>query len=121
MKMLRTLTFATTMFSICSPGVARAQLPSLELRPLVQAVDTNHDGCISHQEWLAAGLPESSYQGLKDKDGCVTLARMQAEPAPPGIDLDGDGKLTVDEFREFDKKFSALQKAPPQQPPAPGH
>ncbi len=50
---------------------------------------------------------------LKDAQGCVTVARMHAIAPPPGIDLDGDGKLTAAEFREFDRRGAAAR------PPAP--
>lgn len=127
MNTLRNVCVAMALLSLCGLGTAQNQAPPskggapLDLNQLVKAVDTNRDGCMSHQEWKTAGLPESSYQGLKDKNGCVTLAKMQAEPAPPGIDLNGDGKLTVEEFREFDKRMSATIKNRPPQPPAPAH
>lgn len=114
---------AMAAFSLCSLGIASmaaAATTPLDLSVLLKAVDTNRDGCMSHQEWRSAGLPESSYQGLKDGNQCVTLARMKAEPAPDGIDLNGDGKLTVEEFRAFDKKMAPLMKnRPPQQSAAP--
>jgi hypothetical protein len=123
---------ATLAFSLCGlciaqtkplppvPAKAAAAKAPLDLTFLLKAVDTNKDGCMSHEEWRAAGLPESSYQGLADARHCVTLERMKAGPAPDGIDLNGDGKLTVEEFREFDKKMAPLMKnRRAQQPAAP--
>lgn len=77
---------------------------TLDVTPFVDAVDTNHDGCMNHAEWQAAGAPESSYQGLKDASGCVTASAMRAAAPPPGIDLNRDGKLTLEEMKEFDKR-----------------
>lgn len=118
--MFRNPVLATSLYFLCNLTNAHAAEPApnsskLDLSLLIKVVDTNHDGCMSHQEWKAAGLPESSYAGLKDKQGCVTLERMNAGSPPPGIDLNGDGKLTVEEFREFDKRMSAKLKSQSQQ------
>lgn len=93
-------------------GGGRLVVVALDVAPLIQAVDRNHDGCMDHAEWRGAGLPESAYAILKDGKGCVTLAAMNTNPAPDGIDLNGDGKLTVEEFRAFDKKMSGARAAP---------
>ena len=73
--------------------------------PLFAAIDTNKDGCMTEEEWRAAGAPMSSFNGLV-KDGCVTREIMLAAEAPDGIDLNGDGFFTIEEFREFDKIMS---------------
>ena len=83
---------------------------TLDVSEFVAAVDTNHDGCISPQEWFGKGLPKSAHDMLVDATGCVTLKSMQAVAPPPGIDLNADGKLSVEEFVAYDKKG----------PPAPG-
>ena len=44
---------------------------------------------------------------LKNAQGCVTLERMNREPAPEGIDTNGDGRLTLAEMKAFDKKLGA--------------
>ena len=95
------------------PCLAQDKAAPLNLDVLVAAVDSDRDGCMSHREWQAAGLPESSYEGLKDDKGCVTLAKLQATKPPDGIDLNGDGTLTVEEFRAFDKKMQLRRPPPP--------
>lgn len=82
----------------------------LDVRPFVEAVDTNHDGCMSLKEWKAAGAPMSAYLSLRDARGCVTLEKMETTPPPPGIDANGDGKLTLQEMIAYDKKMTALKR-----------
>ena len=83
-------------------------------------VDTNQDGRMSREEWMAKGLPESSFNGFENGRGYVTLEDYQKNPAPPGIDLNEDGKLTVAEFVEFDKIMSEKMKDGDMPPPPPG-
>lgn len=88
------------------------EVPGMRLdnAPLIKALDTNHDGCVTHAEWAKGGAPESAYRMLKDDKGCVTLAKMNAGDPPPGIDANGDGQLTLAELKAFDKKMSAQMK-----------
>jgi len=77
-------------------------------------VDTNGDGRMSRAEWRAQGLPETSFNGFEKGRDYVTLEDYQTNPAPAGIDLNRDGKLTVAEFKEFDKQMAT--KGPPLAP-----
>lgn len=84
---------------------------SLDISPYVAEVDADGDGCMSHEEWVVkAGAPLSSYDMLKNEQGCVTFERMFNESAPGGIDADGDGRLTLAEMLEFDKKMAPLME-----------
>jgi len=82
-------------------------------------VDTDGNGEMSKAEWQAKGLPESSFGMFEKGRGFVTLKDYQVNAAPPGIDMNGDGKLTIEEFKAFDKKMSAQMKDGPPPPPPP--
>ncbi|USX12365.1 hypothetical protein NHH88_22065 [Oxalobacteraceae bacterium OTU3CAMAD1] len=84
----------------------------LDVRPFVNEVDADHDGCMSKTEWMAAGAPVSAYKVLVDAKGCVTRAKMLATAPPPGVDLNGDGKLTLREMKEFDAKMAPSRSKP---------
>ena len=89
------------------PAAASDTAKNPDMRAFAAQVDTNHDGKMSLAEWQAAGLPMSSFNMFENKRGYVTLADYQTHAAPAGIDLNGDGVLTIEEFKEFDKKMSA--------------
>ena len=91
-------------------AVPAAPALALDNAPLITSIDVNRDSCASHAEWRRVGAPESAYQMLKDGKGCVTVERMNAETPPPGIDTNGDGKVTLAELRAFDKLMSAQMK-----------
>lgn len=99
---------------------ARSSGPDRQANPdmteFATEVDTNGDGKMSRSEWEAKGLPPSSFAGFEKGRGFVTLEDYRSHPAPPGIDLNGDGKLTVAEFKEFDRTRSAKGA-----PTAPAH
>jgi hypothetical protein len=72
-------------------------------------LDVNKDGCISQKEWVGAGLPEFHFQTLSaqaEKSDCVTKKEMLIGNPPDGIDINGDGYLTVAEMIEYTKKTS---------------
>ena len=117
--------FVVTSAMVICAAVAMCQDPSpppeggatkLNLDKFVAEVDKNEDGCMSHEEWSGLGLPESSYNMLA-KEGCVTKQAMIDEAPPDGIDLNGDGALTVAEMKEFDQKMSGGRGGPPPGPP----
>jgi hypothetical protein len=80
----------------------------MDVSGFIAEVDRNHDGCASRAEWRRAGAPLSSYESLKDDKGCVTVAHMRTVPGPPGIDTNGDGKLSLAELKTFDKTMAPL-------------
>ncbi|SFG42401.1 EF hand [Novosphingobium sp. CF614] len=88
-----------------------------DMTQLAAEVDADGNGELSRAEWQAQGLPESSFNMFEKGRGFVTLQDYQENAAPPGIDINGDGTLTIEEFKTFDKQMSAQMKAgPPPQP-----
>jgi hypothetical protein len=106
---MKRLIFAATLAGLPFIASAQANAPHapgwfpLDLYPFFIAVDTNHDGCLSEDEWKKAGAPISSFNMLNEK-GCVTYLRMYNEKAPDDIDSNKDGKLTLEKLIAFDKK-----------------
>jgi hypothetical protein len=76
--------------------------------PIAGAIDKNKDGKLTKEEWTAAGAPINSFNYFtqKSKKDFVTREEFLAEAPPNGIDANCDGKMTIQEFQEFDKKQS---------------
>lgn len=117
MKSVAPKTLIATLSLLCAAlGAAQAQAPAktaakkLNIEPFIAEVDVNKDGCMSAEEWKKAGAPQSSFDSMKDSKGCVMADKMRATEAPPDIDLNGDGKLTLAEMKEFDKKMAPLMQ-----------
>jgi hypothetical protein len=71
--------------------------------PLVNAIDLNHDGKLTHEEWQKVGAPEPSWNSFMSKprvkkNGYVTLYDFVFDTPPNGIDTNCDGQFTLDEF-----------------------
>lgn len=82
-----------------------------DFAPLVQELDTNHDGLISLQEWKAAGICESIFHLLHSApSGDLTVAELSARHPQPEADTDHTHKLTV-------KKMIWVCNAGPKGPP----
>ena len=66
--------------------------------PLFNAIDKNHDGKLTHEEWQAAGAPEPSWNAFNKKEtvkknGYITLDDFLNDTPPNGIDTNCDGKI----------------------------
>jgi|WetSurSiteA1Bulk_404760.scaffolds.fasta_scaffold43695_2 hypothetical protein len=91
----------------------------LNVDRFVAELDTDKDGCVKHAEWVSAGLHEFNFQALSaqaEKNGCVTKRELLKGDPPGGIDINGDGNLTVAEMLEYQKKISGAP-APAAVPP----
>jgi EF hand len=101
--------------SMVLAGCAGTSPPSMQGDPaknpdmseFAKSVDADGNGQLSRAEWQAQGLPASSFNMFEKGRGFVTLHDYQINAAPAGIDINGDGKLTIAEFKEFDQKMAA--------------
>jgi EF hand len=121
---------AATLLSACQPSGEPAPSPETgaamgdpannpDMTGLAAEVDADGNGEMSRAEWTAKGLPESSFNMFENGRGFVTLEDYQTNTAPPGIDMDGDGKVTVAEFVAFDQQMAAQMQAEGAPPPPP--
>ncbi len=79
--------------------------PALDVTPFWNAVDTNHDGIITKEEWLAAGLPEADWahfdQDDKDGKGIKKADFAKMPHYRTGMDTNHDGTMTLEKFKAF--------------------
>ena len=134
--MLKKFIFALAGFCLLA-GTAFAENPSkgcppypdgrkTDTSPLFDAIDTNHDGKLTHDEWQASGSPEGSWKffmAKKESIGKDYISRkvFLAEPVPDGMDANCDGKVTLDEAHAMAKKVAQQSggAAQPKGGPAP--
>ena len=71
--------------------------------PIVASIDADKDGKMTKDEWNKAGAPIASYQMFteKSKKDYVTKDEFMKETPPNGVDLNCDGKITIEEFHTF--------------------
>ncbi len=108
-------------------GPSQGNLTSakVDMTPVYEAMDTNKDGKVDKAEWLASGMTQDSYDKLftqmldKDKDGYLTKADILAAIPMFEVDTNKDGKVSIEEFVEANKK-AAEQMAAGGQGGAPG-
>jgi hypothetical protein len=63
-----------------SVGVAQAQMPPAA--DVIKMWDTNSDGAVSKDEWVAAGRPAERFDAVDaNKDGKITAAELEAAMA----------------------------------------
>jgi hypothetical protein len=89
-----------------APTTQQGKSKKLNVDRFVSELDTNKDGCVRHTEWVAPGLGDFNFQALSgqaEKNDCVTKRELLIGDPPDGIDLDGDGYLTVTEMIGYTK------------------
>lgn len=85
---MRTIVFAAAAAAIlASAGVASAQQPSPA--DMIKMLDSNGDGAVSKEEWVAAGRPADRFDA---------------------IDANKDGKITADELAAFMERMRQMRQ-----------
>jgi len=104
-----------TIFGVCAAAIglsaqsSTAKCPPYpdgtlgDPTPLFRAIDLNHDGQATHEEWQKVEAPEPSwnaFQGkaLVKKHGYVTLFDFLTDSPPGGIDTGCKGYFSLDDF-----------------------
>jgi hypothetical protein len=84
------------------------------MTPVYEAMDTNKDGSVNKEEWLASGMTKDSYDKLfslmldTDKDGYRTKADILAAIPRFEVDTNKDGKASIEEFVAANKRRSHI-------------
>jgi hypothetical protein len=120
------LTFACT---VLVQGGAQGQAPAggpaqdhkstakFDYGPVFEALDKNHDGKVTKEEWLASGLSQFTYDNLfvktldTNKDGVVTKDEFTASSPQFEVDTNKDGKVSVEEYIAANNGREAIMKA----------
>lgn len=78
--------------------------------PVYDAMDKDQDGKVAKEEWLASGMTQDSYDRLflqmldSDKDQILTKAEFTASSPLFEVDTNKDGKVSLEEYVEANKK-----------------
>ncbi|MFT3905655.1 MAG: hypothetical protein QM718_05065 [Steroidobacteraceae bacterium] len=85
---------------------------SLDTARLFDSIDADHDGKLTHEEWVQAGAPETTWQRLLQfpkvqKQGYVTRADFQSDSLPHGVDVNCNGVLTLQELADYERMAAA--------------
>lgn len=116
--------FADDMVSLATGGYATG----LRTMEMMHMIDTNKDGVVSKDEWVA--YHERVFKALdKDGDGSLDTAEFYGHPMPVSfatagyahglesrqmfgkIDANGDGKVSHDEYIDFQTKVFEMMDA----------
>ncbi len=74
-----------------------------DISDIIKSIDANRDTRLTHEEWTAAGAPESAFSLFdKNKRGYTTAKEFAAGTPPDNIDANHDCKLTLAEMKAMD-------------------
>ena len=81
-----------------------------DVSDIINSIDKNKNGKMTHEEWVEAAAPESSYKMFdRDKRGYVTVQEFLAASPPPRIDANHDCKITLAEMKAMEKKLPVIK------------
>jgi hypothetical protein len=92
---------------------AKSSGPKLDYGPVYDAMDKNKDGKVAKDEWLGSGMTQDSYDKLftqmldGNKDLILTKAEFTSSSPIFEVDANKDGKVSLEEFVEANKKAAA--------------
>lgn len=79
---------------------------SYDISDIINSIDKNRDAKLTHEEWAAAGAPESSFNMFDpNKRGYTTAAEFAAGTPPADIDSNHDCKITFAEMKAMENKM----------------
>ena len=83
---------------------------NLDFGPAYDAMDKDKDGKVAKEEWLASGMNQDSYNKLftemldGNKDLIITKAEFTSSKPLFEVDTNKDGKVSLQEFVDANKK-----------------
>ncbi len=111
---VKTVTFVAVM--MINPVLAQApdQAPAdrahFDHTPMFRSLDADNDDKLTRSEWLTASLPEGLLAIVdSNRDGSISLAEMNSVNSRKSVDANGDGQVTLDEFKAFKPPQPAAQ------------
>lgn len=86
-----------------APAGPPQMIAGIDYAPFFAAADVDGNKTLSPQEWTKLGIADRAYTLFAgSSDNALTLTEMNDTGSFPGMDADGDKKVTLKEFQDFD-------------------
>lgn len=97
-------------------GAGMPQTKSFNVDAFVAGVDTNQDGFMTKEEFESAGLTDRMFLTPPfcdpDHDEKISKKEMEECKLPEAVDMDKDGKLTMEEVVAFEGTSQGKERGP---------